>query len=719
VRELERDSWPLGNTGIQIPVLKELTEFLETYCSDELVALATEYPEKASLYIKYEDIYKFSRGLTHAFEKYFYKIEPIIKLALAGDGGKSTNAAGPFRYRDDVEEITDNLNIRITDVHPALKQPIRDLSKKDIGKLVYIDGFARLASGTKPKVTKVAFKCLRCGHVTYVEQNGLKFEEPFAGCENDTCGKKGPFDIDYNLSEWVDFQRIQVQELPDSTAGAKPQDIIVECEDDLTQLIKSGDRVSVVGILVVRQESNRDGKKSTFEKVIKALSIEKKDLGFDEYILTQSDEAEILELSNDPDIKNKIIMSLAPSIHGNEDIKEALILQQFGGVKKSLPDETIQRGEIHIQLIGDPGGAKTRFLKRAVQISPRGIYASGRSASAAGLTAAAVKDPLNDGAWVLEGGAAVMASGGILALDEAGQVRDEDKSALHEVMESGTISVAKAGIVATLKAECALIMAGNPISGYFDRNSNFAEQMGIPPALWSRVTLTYIVLDDPNVKKDTAISDHILKNHRIGGMIQNKMHSKDPVYSEREIQECIKEIEAPIPEEMLRKYIAYARLYIYPVASESISKEITDFYVDIRKMKVADPTSPVPITARTVEDVQRLAEAHARMRLSNLISHDDVEAAKRIMIGSLRQVGMDDNGRLDANILYGGNSKSQEDRIKTLMSCIRELHNGHEVICVMKDQHGIPEDTTRYDIKKLAQRGKIYEEQRGEWKTVQ
>lgn len=708
---MERDRWELGKTGILIPELKEIAEFLEVYCGDEIDSLASEYPDKCSIYIRHRDIKNFSSGLVSAFENHFYTVEPILQQALAN--------AGAMRFKPDAEGISENVRIRVSDVMTGLKQPIRNLSKKDIGKLVYFDGFVRVASGTKPKITRAAYECLRCGEITYVEQRGLNCEEPFAGCEGENCGKKGPFDLDQGLSTWVDFQRLQVQELPDSTIGAKPQDIIVECEDDLTKKIKSGDRVSVVGILVLRQQSGKDGKKTVFEKIIKALSLEKKDIGFDEYVITQSDEDEILELSKDPTIEDKIINSIAPSIYGNEEIKEALALQQFGGVKKILPDGTVQRGEIHVQLIGDPGGAKTRFLMRAVQISPRGIYASGRSTSAAGLTAAAVKDPLNEGTWVLEGGAAVRASGGLLAIDEIGQARDEDKSALHEVMESGTISVAKAGNVATLKAECAMILAGNPSAGYFDRNENFAEQIGIPPALWSRVTLTYIMLDTPEVKMDSAISDHILKNHRIGGMIQNREHSKEPIYTEKEIQDCIKEIEAPIKEELLKKYIAYARTNIYPVTSEDISGEIRDIYISIRKMKVADVNSPVPITARSVEDIQRLAEAHARMRLSNTVAHGDVEAAKRIMMTSLKQVGIDDNGRLDASILYVGSSKSQSDKIKLLNTAIRTYEDEETIIKEMEQQHGVKPDITMDYLKRLSKDGKIYRSKTGGWKTVQ
>lgn len=714
---MERDSWELGQTGILIPEMRKITEFLEIYCSDEIEALANEYPTKSSLYIRYSDLYKFSSGLTQAFEKHFFKVEPIIRQALSGDDGKTTNSPGALRYREDIEEIAEKVNIRVYDTLPMLKQPIRELGRKDIGHLVCVDGYVRLVSDSEPKIIRGAFECLRCGHITFVNQPDLKYEEPFVGCENETCGKKGPFNLDTDLSDWVDFQRIQIQEMPDSSTGTKTHDIIVECNEELTDIVKSGDRVTVTGVLMLRQRSGKDGKKTVFEKIISVLSLEKMDLGYDEIVLTQSDEDKVIELSKDPDLEKKIIDSLAPAVYGHEDIKEALALQQFGGVKKILPDGTVQRGELHIQLIGDPAGAKTRLLRRAVQISPRGIYASGKATSAAGLTAAAVKDPLNDGAWVLEGGAAVMASGGLLAIDEIGQARDEDKSALHEVMESGTISIAKAGNVATLSAECAILMAGNPVDGYFDRYGDFAKQMGIPPALWSRVALTFIMLDDPEEKRDTEISNYILKNHRIGGMIQNAERAKNPIFSEAEVQESVQEIEAPIPKELMKIYIAYARMYIYPVASEEVAQAITRFYLDVRKMKGEKSDNPVPITPRSVEDLQRLSEAHARMRLSNTITLDDVKAAKRLMIATLKQVGMDENGRLDAGITYVGRSKSQIEKIGHLMEAIKTERFEDSIYTRMKEAHGIEGNEVFDLLRSLQKTGKVFKN-KDEYKTV-
>ncbi len=364
---------------------------------------------------------------------------------------------------------------------------------------------------------------------------------------------------------------------------------------------------------------------------------------------------------------DKIIKSIAPSICGYETIKKAIAFQLFSGVRKYLPDGTVLRGNIHIALIGDPGIAKSQLLRKSVHISPRGVFTSGTSgktSSAAGLTAAVVKDPFNDG-WTLEGGAAVMASGGILAVDEIGQIREEDKSALHEVMEQGTVHIAKAGINTMLQADCGLLAAGNPKTGYFDRAIPFSEQLGLSPALWSRFDLIFIMLDDPDPKTDREVSSHILMNHYIGGMIQNKTHSKFSAHTEEEVDQAKMEIAAPIGEEMLRKYIAYARMNVYPVTTPEVWEHIQQFYLDIRSVKSIDARSPVPITARCLEALQRLSEASARMRLSDTVSREDVEFAKKVFIVSLKDVGIDvETGKLDAGIVNCGKSRSQAEKMK-------------------------------------------------------
>jgi replicative DNA helicase Mcm len=698
-----RDEIEFMKTGILIPNDRELINFFETYCADELYELANDYPTKKSFYINYNEVSTFSVGLAKAISSHFHDIREILAQAIID--------SKPVNIHSDVEDIKKNLAIRICGVPSFLKQQIRDLGKKDVGKLICVDGFARSVSDTLPRDVRTAFECMRCGHITFVDQSvGNSLEEPFAGCSNETCGKKGPFKIDIELTEQIDYQRIQIQESPDSTRGTKTRDIIVECDEDLTNKIEPGDRVTVTGILLLKRQSGKDGKKNTHEKIIHAVSIEKTDLGFEDIIFSQEDEDEILELSRDPEIREKVCGSIVPSIYGYEVIKEAMALQLFSGVRKILPsDGVILRGDIHLILVGDPGIAKSLMLRRIARLSPRGVFTSGKTASAAGLTAAAVKDQLSDG-WTLEGGAAVMASGGILCIDEIGQAKDEDKSALHEVMEQQTISISKAGIIATLKTECGVFAAGNPKTGYFDRNESYAEQVGLPPSLWSRFDLLFILLDNPDPEMDEAISSHVLRNHQIGGMIQNRDHAKTPMFTDDEIQEAISSIEPPVNETLLQKYVAYARAYIFPVASEEIWKTIQKLYKDIRRIKLVNPNNPVPITARSVEAIQRLCEASARMRLSNVISQDDVKFAVKVITASLKDVGMDpETGQLDAGMMYSGVSQSQKDKIQWVEEIFEKGASKEEFIQLMKSRHNIDAETALSLFEKVKKRSQIYQ----------
>lgn len=694
---MSNDTWECGGMGFKIPDLNKLTYFLETYCEEEVQELVSRYPEKKSISIKLNDVLKFSSGLERALINHYEMMVQILRDALENVSFVRFNT-------DPIKK--DEIEFYICAIPPSYKKSIRELGIKDIGKLVCVDGFAKSVTDAEPKITKAAFECLRCGHITYVEQGGSKFEEPFAGCEGENCGKKGPFKIDIEKSKFSNYQRIHLQESPDSARGTKTYDIHIDCFGELAGNVDPGDRVTITGILKTKQRIGKEGKSTLFEKIIEALSIEKQDIGFEDYVLTPSDEEEILKLSEDPEIQHKICESIAPFIYGYEEAKEGIALLLFSGVRKVLPDGTVIRGTINEGLIGDPSTAKSQLIRWAAGLSPRGIFTSGKTTSTAGLTAAVVKDSLSDG-WTLEGGAAVMASGGVLAIDELGQARDEDKSALHEVMEQGTVSISKAGIIATLKAECSVLAAGNPKSGYFDRYEDVSpKQVDIPPALWTRFDLIFIIMDQPNPSFDAAISDHILNNHKIGGMIQNREHSDNSKYSEEMIKQELKEVEAPISKEQLQKYIAYARTHVFPVISEEAKKDIKTFYTDVRKMHIKEG-APVPITVRSLEALQRLSEASARMRLSNTIDQEDVGFATKLIIRSLKDIGLDEDGNLDANVQNGLQSRSQQDKIRWIKGYLKRDLTKEAVIDLMKVEHKVIEDQTTALIKKLLENKEI------------
>lgn len=695
---MTEDSFFISELGIGIPSLRSLTEFFETYCIDEIYEFITGYPDKQSVCVDFSYIAKFSRGLEQAVINKYEKTLGILKTALLEV--KSIKA--------DIHNFTEkDIDLQVCNMPAHYRKTIRALTNKDLNKLTCIEGFVKARAFPKAKMIKAAFQCLRCGHITYVDEVDTKFEEPFAGCSDETCGKKGPFKLLIDESVFIDFQAVKLQEFPDSMKGTKPYDITVQFKNELTGQLEAGDRVSITGVLNSKQITTKEGKTCLFDYILNAVSIEKLDTGFDEYVLTDADKEEVIELSKDPEIQDKISQSIAPSIYGYQEVKEALALQLFSGVRKVLPDGTVLRGNVNIALIGDPSTAKSQLVRRITDMSPRGVFTSGRSVSAAGLTAAVVKDELSDG-WTLEGGAAVMASGGILGIDEIGQADDKDKSALHEVMEQGTATISKAGILATLKAECSVLAAGNPIKGYFDRYSPLPEQIGISASLWTRFDMIFTIFDEADPDKDEVIADYVLNNHRIGGIIQNREKAIQPNYSEADLQKETESIRAPIETEQLKKYIAYARSYIFPVAGPKVAQEIKAFYTSVRGMKLKDSKNPVPITVRSLEAFQRLTEASARMRLSNKITLEDVKFAKRLIVKSLQDIGLDENGTLDACLILGLRSTSQQKTIKVLKAVLNSGKTEEEAIELLQQQHGINKERSTGLIKHLKEKGELH-----------
>jgi replicative DNA helicase Mcm len=682
---------------------EKLKRFFKDYYWNEILQLANEYPDQRSLCVDFTDIEKFDRELSKEFLDHPGELIPTAEVALN-------------EIDLPVEKSLDQAHVRVVKIPNRIS--IRELRSKHLTKFIALEGMIRKATEVRPRITKAAFQCLRCGHVTIVEQNSFKFEEPYAGCEDENCGKKGPFKVIIEESTFIDAQKLQIQESPENLkGGSQPQSLEIDSEDDLTGNITPGDRVIINGILRSRQRTLKDGKSTFYDLVLEANSIEQLDKDYDELEITAEDEEQILELSRDPEIYTKIVGSVAPSIYGYEDIKEALALQLFSGVVKNLPDGSRIRGDIHIMLVGDPGIAKSQLLRYVVKLSPRGVFTSGRSASASGLTAAAVKDDLNDGRWTIEGGALVMADMGVAAVDEMDKMKTEDKSALHEAMEQQTISIAKAGIIATLKSRCALLGAANPKYGRFDRYEGLAEQINMPPALLSRFDLIFVLLDTPDHNLDTKIANHILQSHYAGELFEQREKLPGSHITEEFVEAEMEVIEPVIQPEIMRKYVAYARKNVFPIMEEDARAYLINFYTNLRKTGESKNT-PVPVTARQLEALVRLSEASSRVRLSNTVKLEDAKRTIRIVMNCLKNVGVDpDTGVLDADILASGTSMSQRNKIKILRDLIKKICERHpgnegapleEVYTEAENENGIDRVHAEDLIKKMVTKGDLF-----------
>jgi replicative DNA helicase Mcm len=679
-------------------------EFLRSRYWDDLLELADSYPDERSLEIRFPDIDKFDPDFA---EELLENPEEILEAARAA----------MLELDLPMDVYMDRAHLRIVELPRHFKT--RELRSDHIGKLLAIDGLVRTATEVRPKIVSAAFQCQRCGFTFFKEQTSNKFEDQNLKCENQACDRGGPFKLVLNQSKFVDAQKIRVQESPEELRGGQqPQTLDVELEDDLAGRIFPGDRVIVNGVLKSYQRNNpQQGKSTYFDLAHKGISVEMKDQEFEEIEISPEDEKMIQEMSRDPEIYESIKKSIAPSIYGYDDVKEALGLQLVSGFEKNLPDGARIRGDIHILLVGDPGIAKSQLLRYMVKISPRGIYTSGKSSTSAGLTATAVKDELGDGRWTIEAGALVLADKGIAAIDEMDKMDNEDKSALHEAMEQQTISVAKAGVMATLKSRCSLLAAANPKLGRFDKYEPIAPQINLTPALMSRFDLIFVLTDDPDTKRDSAIAEHILKSNYAGELSTQKAWNTE--VSQEDIDNALMVIKPAIEPELLRKYVAYARKNIFPTLTNEAKDYFLKYYVGLRTQG-QDSNKPVPVTARQLEALIRLGEASARLRLSDTVTIIDAMRVVKILEACLRKVGVDpETGFLDADIIASGTTKSTRDRTKSVMDIIREVSKEQQgqaprdVVLDRSEELGIDRVKAEEIIDRMRRDGSVFEPRPG------
>jgi replicative DNA helicase Mcm len=683
---------------VEDPVAK-WEEFIRSRYWDELLELADSYPLRRSLAIKFPDIDRY---------------DPEFADELLERPGPLLEAAETALLEIDlpIDVLLEKAHFRIVGLPRRYKTS--ELRSDHIGRLIALEGLVRTVTEVRPKVISAAFECQRCGHLFYKEQTTSKFQEPY-DCPNEACDRRGPFKLLLDKSRFVDAQNVRVQESPEELRGGEqPQTLDVQLEDDMTGMIYPGDRVVINGALRSFQRTTQTGKSTYFDLFLEGNSIEMMEQEFEEIDIKPEDEREIRDLSKDPMIYDNVKRSIAPSIYGYDEVKEALALQLFSGVSKGLPDGTRIRGDIHILLVGDPGIAKSQLLRYISKLSPRGIYTSGKSSTSAGLTATAVKDELGDGRWTIEAGALVLADKGIACIDEMDKMRSEDRSALHEAMEQQTISVAKAGVMATLKSRCALLAAANPKFGRFDKYEGIAQQINLSPALMSRFDLIFVLTDEPSDARDSKIAHHIGQTTYAGEI------SSRGGYSNEELQAIMDVIRPAIEPEVLRKYIAYARKNVFPVLSDEARERLESYYVSLRKQG-QDSNKPVPVTARQLEALFRLSESSARLRLSDEITGGDAERVIRIVEACLRQVGVDpETGLLDADVLAVGMSKSTRDKTRMMIDLVKEvgsLHQGPAPLEVVLDRAeaelGMDRNKAEEIIKRLKRDGAIFEPRNG------
>jgi replicative DNA helicase Mcm len=638
---------------------------------------------KTSLIVEFEDILTFDHRLA---DQLLEKPDEYLKHA---------DNAAQNQLAIEAPEYAEKQKITVRVVRLLEPTPLRKLGAAHIGKLVMIEGIVVRSTPVRPMVMRAAFKCKGCGNITYVDQTGPFLKAPFA-CSDPSCRRKGPFDFVQEESTFIDSQDLRVQERPeDLPPGQLPRTLHVKLVgSEIVDVARPGDHVSVVGIVrAAAPTMPKVGKLRTFILHLDTNSIEVLGKEPEATLPSPEEEKQILELAKDPWIHRKIINSIAPSIYGYEHVKEAIMYLLFGGVPKTLPDISI-RGELNILLVGDPGTAKSQLLQYVARVAPRGLYTSGRGTTAAGLTAAVIRE--KGGGMSLEAGALVLADKGIACIDEIDKMRPEDRVAIHEAMEQHTVSVAKGGIVATLNARTAILAAANPALGRYEARRTIAENISLPVTILSRFDLIFVLRDVPNKEIDGRMSEHILEIHRRG----------------------LSPVEPPIPLELLRKYISYAKT-IKPVLTNEALQRLKDFYLAMRSASESEG-SPIAITARQLESLIRLAEARARAALRTEVLAEDAEAAINIMKRSLEEVGIDlSSYKFDIDLIMTGKPKSLRDKLQVLLSVLTEMEkeigmvNRADLINKLETEYNISKMEAERLISQLLREGTIYEPREG------
>ena len=677
------------------PFVERFEEFFNLEYKKHIERIIESYPEKKTIIVNFKTLEKF---------------DPILADELLDSPDAVLEAAGTAIQNVHIPTLTTEAfkpYIRFNNLPGDREIDVRNLSAKHLGKMISVEGLVRQITDALPKLTLAVYKCKRCGNVYKIPQEKQQLRPP-SMCE---CHSKD-FELQEEKSEFMDYQKIQVQETLEKLKGNEQATYIdVYVSDDLVNKVAAGDKTRFVGVLRLVPPQKEKGK-TVYGRYLDVNSLEETAKEFSEVDVSKEEEEEIKKLAKNPQIYEMLAQSVAPAIYGHDIVKISIALELFGGVTKHLPNDQKIRGNIHILLIGDPGCGKSQLLQAANKIAPKSIYVSGKTTTGAGLTASAVKDEFGEGGWTLKAGALVLASGGVCMADELDKMNPEDRSALHEAMEQGMISVAKAGIVSRFKAETSLLAAANPKFSRFDKFTPFLEQIDLPPSLISRFDLFFMIRDILDKTQDEKISEHILKTHQSGEKIMQAGH-KGVALKKEEKEEIDKKTKPVIDKEIFSKYVSYARQKCFPILSEESIATISNFYVGLRDQ--GRQQGAYAATARQLEGLVRLSEASARVRLSDVVEIEDAERAIRLVKKSLEETVTDpDTGRIDIDIVTTGVTQSKQTAITTVLRIIKEsMATGIDMVpieeVVMKGvEKGIDEQRINAALEELEKKGDIY-----------
>ncbi|NP_001080158.1 zygotic DNA replication licensing factor mcm3 [Xenopus laevis] len=536
----------------------------------------------------------------------------------------------------------------------------RTLTSRFLSSVVCVEGIVTKCSLVRPKVVRSVHYCPATKKTIERKYTDLTSLEAFpsSAVYPTKDEENNPLETEYGLSIYKDHQTITIQEMPEKApAGQLPRSVDIILDDDLVDKVKPGDRVQVIGTYRCLPSKQNGYTSASFRTILIACNVIQMSKEVTP-VFSADDLAKIKKFSksHSKDVFEQLSRSLAPSIHGHSYIKKAILCMLLGGVEKVLDNGTRIRGDINVLLIGDPSVAKSQLLRYVLFTAPRAIPTTGRGSSGVGLTAAVTTDQ-ETGERRLEAGAMVLADRGVVCIDEFDKMSDMDRTAIHEVMEQGRVTIAKAGIHARLNARCSVLAAANPVYGRYDQYKTPMENIGLQDSLLSRFDLLFIMLDQMDPEHDREISDHVLRMHRYRsageqdgdalplGSAVDILATEDPNVTSEEQQELQvyekhdsllhgvkKRREKVLSMEFMRKYIHVAKIF-KPVLTQEAASFIAEEYTRLRNQDQmsTDVARTSPVTARSLETLIRLSTAHAKVRMSKTVQLQDAEAALELV----------------------------------------------------------------------------------------